>query len=70
MVQGGRAKVRSALYMAAPVAARHNPVLKAFHERLTARGKPAKLALVAGMHKLLTILNAMLKTNTAWRPPA
>ena len=69
-IQPGRSKVRGALYMGALVAARHNPVLKAFHQRLIARGKPGKVALVAGMRKLLTILNAILKTSSAWRPPS
>jgi transposase len=70
MVQGGRAKVRGALYMGALVAARHNPVLKHFYQRLIANGKPPKVALTATMRKLVTILNAMLRTNTPWQPPA
>ncbi|MFL5614077.1 MAG: hypothetical protein ACJ796_10495, partial [Gemmatimonadaceae bacterium] len=45
---------------------RYNPVLKAFYQRLRANGKPAKVALVACMRKLLTILNAMVRTNTPW----
>jgi len=48
---------------------RCNPVLRPFYLRLRATGKPAKVALVAAMHKLLLILNAMLKTQTVWRPP-
>jgi len=52
--------------MAAVVAARHNPVIKPFYERLVAAGKPKKVALTACMHKLLTILNAMLKHQTSW----
>jgi transposase len=59
-IQGGRAGVRSALYMATLVATRHNPVIRAFYERLLARGKRKKVALIACLHKVLTILNAML----------
>ena len=65
-VWGGRASVRTVLYMAALVAKRHNPVIKAFYNRLIAAGKAKKVALVACMHKLLTILNAMLKHNKRW----
>lgn len=65
-IQGGRASVRGVLYMAALVASRRNPVLHAFYQRLLAAGKPKKLALVACMRKLLTILNAMVHTNTTW----
>jgi transposase len=65
---GGRSDVRTALYMATLAARRWNPVIKAFYERLLARGKPKKVALVACMHKLLTILNAMVKHNTPWDP--
>jgi transposase len=68
LVWGGRAHVRSALYMAALVAVRHNPVLRAFYQRLCAAGKPKKVALIAAMHKLLTILNAMLRHRTRWSP--
>ncbi len=63
---GGRASVRAALYMAALVASRHNPVIRAFYARLLAAGKSKKSALVACMHKLLTILNAMLKQQRKW----
>lgn len=63
---GGRAASRSALYMAALVGARFNPVLKAFYQRLRARGKPAKVALVACMRRLLTILNVMVRTGQPW----
>lgn len=63
---GGRADVRRALYMAALVASRHNPALRVFYQRLLARGKPKKLALVATMRKLLTIMNSMLRTKTRW----
>lgn len=66
---GGRATVRRVLYMATLVAAKWNPVIKAFYARLRATGKPAKVALVACMHKLLTILNAMLKHQCPWRNP-
>jgi transposase len=65
---GGRAQVRAVLYMAALVATRHNPAIRQFYQRLLAAGKPKKLALVACMHKLLLILNAMIKTDTPWRP--
>lgn len=68
LVWGGRARVRSALYMATLVAVRHNPVLRAFYQRLCAAGKPKKVALTACMHKLLTILNAMLRHHTRWAP--
>jgi transposase len=66
-IKGGRAAVRTALYMGALVGIRYNPVLKSFYHRLRAKGKPAKVALVACMRKLLTILNAMVRTNTPWR---
>jgi transposase len=66
-VWGGRARVRTALYMAVISAIRWNPVIKSFYERLCAAGKPKKVALTACMRKLLTILNAMMKNNTAWR---
>jgi transposase len=68
-VWGGRAEVRAALYMGALVAARRNPVVREFYERLLAAGKPKKVALVACMRKLLSILNAVLKHRTPWRPP-
>jgi Transposase IS116/IS110/IS902 family len=60
---GGRRFVRHGLYMAALVAARHNPILRAFYQRLRSAGKPAKLALTATMRKLLIVLNSALKTN-------
>jgi transposase len=66
VVQGGRAPVRTALYMAALVATRYNPVIKAFYQRLLAVGKPKKVALVACMRKLLTMLNQMLRTGQHW----
>ncbi len=65
-VSGGRARVRTALYMAALVGTRHNPILKAFYARLRAAGKPAKVALVACMRKLLIIINAMVRDGRAW----
>ena len=64
---GGRSHVRRVLYMAALVGTRHNPVIKAFYNRLLARGKEKKVALVACMRKLLTILNAMVRNNELWR---
>lgn len=66
-IYGGRATVRSALYMAALVATRHNPVIRTFYQHLLAQHKPKKLALVACMRKLLVILNTMAKTNEPWR---
>ena len=66
-VWGGRAPVRAALYMGALVATRYNRLIQGFYQRLIAAGKPKKLALTACMRKLLTILNAMMRTNTAWR---
>lgn len=69
-IWGGRAHVRAALYMAALVATRKNPVIRAFYQRLCQAGKAKKLALTACMRKLLTILNAMLKTGTPWRVAA
>jgi transposase len=68
-VWGGRAEVRAALYMGALVAARRNPVVREFYERLLAAGKPKKVALVACMRKLLAILNAVFKHRTPWRSP-
>lgn len=70
MVWGGRAQVRATLYMAALVATRYNPVIKAFYQRLCGLGKAKKVALVACMRKLLTILNAILKSRTPWRGAA
>jgi transposase len=65
-IYSGRTSVRGALYMAALVAARCNPVIKAFYQRLVAKGKPKKVALVACMRKLLTILNHMVRTGQRW----
>lgn len=67
-IAGGRTSVRASLYMAALVASRRNPPLAAFYQRLRTHGKPAKVALVAVMRKLLTILNAMLKHQEPWQP--
>ena len=67
-VWGGRAPVRTALYMSALVATRFNPVIRGFYEHLRAAGKSKKLAITACMRKLITILNAMLKHRTAWNP--
>jgi transposase len=67
-IWGGRAFVRSALYMAALSARRFNPVIKSFYEKLVAAGKPFKVAMTACMRKLLTILNAMLHSGTRWLP--
>jgi transposase len=68
LIGGGRASVRTALFVAAMVASRHNPDLKAFRDRLVAAGKPKILALVATARKLLTILNAIVRDNTPWQP--
>jgi transposase len=65
-VQGGRFEIRRVLYMATLTAARHNPAIKTFYDRLLAAGKLPKVALVACMRKLLTSLNAMVKTNKPW----
>ena len=65
-VWGGRASIRTALYMATLVGTRHNPVIKEFYQRLVARGKAKKVALVACMRRLLTIMNAIIKHQTAW----
>jgi transposase len=70
LVWGGRARVRSVLYMATLVATRHNPVIRAFYSKLCAAGKPKKVALVACMHKLLLILNAILRQGSPWSVPA
>jgi len=67
-IWGGRAQVRRMLYMAAIAAIRSNPVIRPFYERLVARGKPHKVAVVACMRKMLTILNAMMRSNTHWTP--
>jgi transposase len=69
-IWGGRTVVRQTLYMATLVAARHNPVIHGFYERLRRAGKPAKVALIAAMRKLLTIINAMVKHQTRWNYPS
>jgi transposase len=69
-IWGGRTNVRNALYMATLIATRHNPAIRAFYERLTAAGKKFKVAMVACMRKLLTILNAMVRSGEPWRCPA
>jgi transposase len=66
-IGGGRADVRTALFLGAMVAAKHNPELKAFRDRLVAAGKPKLVALVATARKLLTILNAILRDRTPWQ---
>jgi transposase len=68
MIGGGRKTVRSALFIAAMVASRHNDVLKPFYRRLIAAGKPKRLAIVAVARKLLTILNAILRDKKPWQP--
>ena len=65
-IWGGRSEVRAVVYMAALSASKHNPVIKDFHSRLIAAGKPKKVAIVACMRKLLTILNAMLREHALW----
>jgi transposase len=65
-IWGGRATVRHVLYMAAMSASQHNPALKVFHDRLKAAGKEPKVALVAVMRKMITILNAMVRDDTVW----
>jgi transposase len=67
-IWGGRARIRAVLYMCAVAAVRCNPIIRAFYERLREKGKQAKVALTACMHKLLIILNAMVKTGTVWQP--
>jgi len=69
-IRGSRASVRASLYMAALVASRHNPVLRTFYRRLRNAGKPPKVALIAVMRKLLTIVNALLRSQTRWNPEA
>jgi len=68
MTWGGRADVRSMLYMATLSAVRYNPVIKVFYDRLITKGKAKKVALVACMHKLLVILNAIMKSGEKWNP--
>ena len=65
-VQGGRFEIRRVLYMATLTAARRNPAIRSFYQRLIAAGKLPKVALVACMRKLLTVINAMVRTNKPW----
>jgi transposase len=67
-IGGGRTSVRTALFMAALVATRHNPTLKLFHQRLIAAGKPKLVAIIATARKLLTLLNAILRDRRPWQP--
>jgi transposase len=67
-IYGGRSHVRTVLYMAATTAIRSNPLIRDFYQRLKARGKPHKVAIVACMRKMLTILNAMVRQSTPWTP--
>ena len=70
-IKGGRRKLRNLIYMAVVGAAtQHNPVLKAYYARLRARGKDAKVAIIACMRKLIVILNTMLARDQTWNPPA
>jgi transposase len=66
---GGRASIRSVLYMATLSAIRHNPVIQAFYQRLLDKGKFKKVAITACMRKLLVILNTMVKSGQDWKPP-
>jgi transposase len=66
-IYGGRAQLRSVLYMAALTASRHNPVIKEFYQRLLANHKPFKVAITACMRKLLSIINVMVRDNTLWK---
>lgn len=68
MISGGRASVRTALYMPTLTAIRHNPPLQALYQRLIGRGRPAKVAITACMRKLLVVLNAILRDQTPWQP--
>jgi transposase len=67
-ITGGRRQLRNVLYMAALVAIRHNPTIRTFYQRLIASGKLPKVAIVACMRKLLTILNSMVRNKTPWKP--
>ena len=66
MIVGGRAHVRRILYMATVAAIKYNPVIRVFFHRLVAAGRPGKVAVIAAMRKLLTILNAMLRDRRPW----
>jgi len=67
-IRGGRAAVRAPLYMATLTATRYNPIIAPFYERLVAAGKPKKVALIAAMHKLLTLLNSVVRHDRRWDP--
>jgi transposase len=67
-IWGGRASVRTMLYMTTVTATRHNPAIRDFHTRLCRRGKPRKVALVTAMRKLLLILNAVVRDQVPWQP--
>jgi len=67
-IRGGRAPVRAVLYMAALSASRHNPGMKAFADRLKAKGKPAKQVIIAVARKLIELANTILARNSEWRP--
>lgn len=69
MIHGGRARLRTVLYCATVSAVRCNPAIRRFYLHKRTQSKPAKVAIVAAMRKLLVILNAMVKTGTAWSPP-
>lgn len=69
-IGGGREAIRKALFMGAQVAAQHNPILKAFRDRLVAAGKPKMVAIIAVARKLLTILNAIIREKQPWRAEA
>ena len=67
-IAGGRTTVRTALYMATLAAIRWNPVIEAHYQQLRRRGRPSKVALIACLRRLLTILNAMLRERSPWQP--
>ena len=67
MIGGGRTSVRNVLYMAALVAIRHNPAVRATYQRLVNRGRPKKVAIIACLRQLLTILNAIVRTKSPWK---
>jgi transposase len=66
-IHGGRAAVRSILYMAAVTASRHNPVLRPFYDKLIAKGKPSKVALIAVLRRLVVFANAVIKSGQPWK---
>ena len=67
LIWGGRASVRAALYRGALVATRYKPLIQRFDDRLGAAGKPKKLALTACMRQLITLFNALVRSNSAWQ---